>query len=115
MDNQNTDNQSPPVDESQEPVLCPIAAIKSCRKCPFFSVCPAKEVIGNYRPSEAEREAAAQEPGNDPLGHFSDVLKKTINDVGQTAKENLKEAADATERSLSDLLKQTRKEKEDKE
>lgn len=28
--------------------LCPIAIIASCRKCPAFSVCPLKTVIGDY-------------------------------------------------------------------
>ena len=29
-------------------VVCPIAIAIGCRKCPIFSVCPAKGVIGDY-------------------------------------------------------------------
>ena len=35
--------------------LCPIAIAAGCRKCPAFSVCPLKGVIGDYRkPDETE-------------------------------------------------------------
>jgi hypothetical protein len=29
--------------------LCPIALVVGCKKCPAFSVCPLKTVIGDYR------------------------------------------------------------------
>ena len=29
--------------------LCPIAIAVGCKKCPAFSVCPLKEVIGDYK------------------------------------------------------------------
>jgi hypothetical protein len=29
--------------------LCPIALVVGCKKCPVFSVCPLKGVIGDYR------------------------------------------------------------------
>jgi len=29
--------------------LCPIALVVGCKKCPAFSVCPLKGVIGDYR------------------------------------------------------------------
>ncbi len=29
--------------------LCPVALVVGCRKCPAFSVCPLKGVIGDYR------------------------------------------------------------------
>ena len=32
--------------------LCPIAMIVGCKKCPAFSVCPLKGVIGDYRKEE---------------------------------------------------------------
>ena len=32
--------------------LCPIAIAVGCRKCPAFSVCPLKTVIGDYKPPE---------------------------------------------------------------
>ena len=33
--------------------LCPVAWAIGCRKCPAFSVCPLKGVIGDYKESEA--------------------------------------------------------------
>lgn len=39
--------------------LCPIAIAVGCRKCPAFSVCPLKSVIGDYTPPKAEPPAAA--------------------------------------------------------
>ena len=35
--------------------LCPIAIIASCKKCPAFSVCPLKSVIGDYMQQENEQ------------------------------------------------------------
>lgn len=32
--------------------LCPIAIAVGCRKCPAFSVCPLKGVIGDQRKDE---------------------------------------------------------------
>ena len=32
--------------------LCPIALVAGCRKCPAFSVCPLKGVIGDYKKEE---------------------------------------------------------------
>jgi hypothetical protein len=32
--------------------LCPIAIAVGCKKCPAFSVCPVKSVIGDYKPDE---------------------------------------------------------------
>jgi len=32
--------------------LCPIAIVAGCKKCPAFSVCPLKGVIGDYKPEE---------------------------------------------------------------
>lgn len=29
--------------------LCPIALTAGCRKCLVFSICPAKEFIGDYK------------------------------------------------------------------
>jgi hypothetical protein len=40
-------------------VLCPIALAITCRKCPIFSVCPVKSVIGDYKPDEKDSKAAA--------------------------------------------------------
>ena len=32
--------------------LCPIAIAVGCKKCPVFSVCPVKGVIGDYKAPE---------------------------------------------------------------
>ena len=32
--------------------LCPIAIAVGCKKCPVFSVCPVKGIIGDYKPDE---------------------------------------------------------------
>jgi hypothetical protein len=33
--------------------LCPIAIAVGCKKCPAFSVCPLKGVIGDAKPDDA--------------------------------------------------------------
>jgi hypothetical protein len=30
--------------------LCPVALAAGCKKCPVFSVCPLKGVIGDHKP-----------------------------------------------------------------
>ena len=35
--------------------LCPIAIVASCKKCPAFSVCPLKTVIGDYKKEKKEQ------------------------------------------------------------
>ena len=43
--------------------LCPVALAVGCKKCPVFSVCPAKTLIGDYKPEKpragSEKKAAA--------------------------------------------------------
>lgn len=39
--------------------LCPIAIVAGCKKCPAFSVCPLKTVIGDM---PKEPEAKTPEP-----------------------------------------------------
>jgi hypothetical protein len=40
-------------------VICPIALAVGCKKCPVFSVCPVKGIIGDYKPEPpSAREAA---------------------------------------------------------
>lgn len=39
-------------------VLCPVALAVGCKRCPIFSVCPAKSVIGDYKPDEAQKPEA---------------------------------------------------------
>lgn len=36
--------------------LCPIALVASCKKCPAFSICPLKGVIGDEKPEQAKPE-----------------------------------------------------------
>jgi hypothetical protein len=38
--------------------LCPIAIAVGCKKCPAFSVCPLKSVIGDEPPKKDEKSAA---------------------------------------------------------
>lgn len=33
--------------------LCPIALVAGCQKCPAFTVCPLKSVVGDYKKPEA--------------------------------------------------------------
>ena len=40
--------------------LCPIALVAGCKKCPAFSACPLKGVIGDYQKPE-ETQAGQQE------------------------------------------------------
>ncbi len=34
--------------------LCPVALAVGCKKCPIFKVCPAKGVIGDYKPDQKQ-------------------------------------------------------------
>ncbi len=43
--------------------LCPIAIAVGCRKCPAFSFCPVKSVIGDQPKDEP---AAAAKPDDKP-------------------------------------------------
>ena len=36
--------------------LCPIAIAVGCKKCPLFSVCPLKTVIGDYKKPQKPEE-----------------------------------------------------------
>ena len=40
--------------------LCPIALAASCRKCPAFSFCPLKTVIGDYKIGDYSKEKKTQ-------------------------------------------------------
>ena len=42
--------------------LCPIAIAVGCKKCALFNVCPAKGVIGDYKPEAPGRKDAAAPP-----------------------------------------------------
>ena len=30
--------------------ICPVAIAVGCKKCPVYSVCPAKGIIGDFKP-----------------------------------------------------------------
>jgi len=34
--------------------ICPIAVVAGCRRCPAFSICPLKTVLGDQPPSKPE-------------------------------------------------------------
>lgn len=42
--------------------LCPIAIMAGCAKCPAFSVCPLKSVIGNYKKPDQTPSGQRTEP-----------------------------------------------------
>jgi len=44
-------------------VLCPVALAVGCKKCPVFNICPAKSLIGDYRPDSGKQTKAADESG----------------------------------------------------
>ena len=43
--------------------ICPVAIAVGCKKCPVFNVCPAKGVIGDYKPEEPAKAAPAAAGG----------------------------------------------------
>lgn len=36
--------------------LCPVAIAIGCKKCPLFTMCPLKAVIGDYKPDEKPKD-----------------------------------------------------------
>ena len=40
--------------------LCPIAMAVGCKKCPAFSVCPLKGVVGDHKPDEMDTKAGEE-------------------------------------------------------
>ena len=40
-------------------VLCPVAMAVGCRKCPVFSVCPAKGLLGDHVADAAPKKDAS--------------------------------------------------------
>ena len=41
--------------------LCPVALAVGCKKCPAFSGCPLKSVIGDYKKAEGTQGAQKAE------------------------------------------------------
>lgn len=50
--------------------LCPVAIAVGCKKCPIFSICPAKGIIGDQKKAEADgaKPAAAAAKGRKRTG-----------------------------------------------
>jgi len=44
--------------------LCPIALAVGCKKCPIYSACPLKTVLGDQK-KESEEKASAPPAGGD--------------------------------------------------
>jgi hypothetical protein len=44
--------------------LCPIAIVSGCKKCPAYTVCPLKGVLGDYAPEDEK----ASQPAEDKKG-----------------------------------------------
>ena len=44
--------------------LCPIALVAGCKKCPAFTACPLKGVIGDYKKPDEPK--AKRPAGNAP-------------------------------------------------
>jgi len=40
--------------------VCPIAIVATCKKCPAFSVCPLKSVLGDHKEPEAKQPGAGK-------------------------------------------------------
>ncbi len=40
-------------------VLCPVALAVGCQRCPVFNACPAKSLIGDYKPADPVKTASA--------------------------------------------------------
>jgi hypothetical protein len=40
--------------------LCPIALAVGCKKCPVFSFCPAKGIIGDYKKENDDKKKSAK-------------------------------------------------------
>lgn len=45
--------------------VCPIALAMTCKKCPAFSVCPLKSVLGDYRKPDGGASAQESKDGKD--------------------------------------------------
>ena len=51
-------------EEESRMTLCPIALAVGCKKCPAFSVCPLKGVVGDHKPDEKQtKQRAEKAPG----------------------------------------------------
>jgi hypothetical protein len=44
--------------------LCPVAIAVGCKKCPIYSVCPVKGLIGDAPSADAKKHAGKAEPAS---------------------------------------------------
>lgn len=42
--------------------LCPVAIVAGCKKCPVFSICPLKSVIGDYIKETEQPKQSPEKP-----------------------------------------------------
>lgn len=43
--------------------ICPVAIAVGCKKCPIFSVCPAKGIIGDFKAPTPDKQKAPPKRG----------------------------------------------------
>jgi hypothetical protein len=48
--------------------LCPIALAVGCKKCPAFSMCPLKTVLGDHKVADAPVKPSGSTDKSDPKG-----------------------------------------------
>ena len=65
-------------------VICPIALAVGCKRCPAFSVCPVKSVIGDYKP-DAHDDPPADKPARTGRS-TSSTAKSTKSKAGSNRK-----------------------------
>ena len=46
--------------------LCPVALAVGCKRCPVFAICPAKSLIGDYRPDAKKSPKAEPKSAGKP-------------------------------------------------
>ena len=66
-------------------VICPIALAVGCRRCPAFSVCPVKSVIGDYKP-DAQDDPPADKPARSTRSASTAKSKTGTNRKGARAR-----------------------------
>lgn len=60
--------------------LCPIALAVGCKKCPAFSVCPLKEVVGDYKPDDEQtKQHTEKAPGGAKRGRVAEDVEDLRN------------------------------------
>ncbi|MBU6198717.1 MAG: hypothetical protein KGI64_05885 [Xanthomonadaceae bacterium] len=46
--------------------ICPVALAVGCKRCPVFAICPAKTLIGDYRPDAKKAEKTEPKAAGKP-------------------------------------------------